>query len=468
MLLDPNKLNEVSPAEVLAAAARGHLGLDHRFIRALTDRRDQAFPAVREFSERNRSGDAVDLTPELIALFRHWKSVEALSFLLDLIKVDPTEIPDEAIEAVVEIGKPALEPLLKFYGQLEESESGEIAFILANLGVKDDRILQLLIDRLEYDLADAALLLTIYGDRKAQPALEVAGSNLGATEVQLKREIKEAIEALDSSNKPGFKAEEIEPFDIWSVYPDEDDLPMDLLTEDERLELLQTASSDEIRAAAAGSFFNLELTFEGRNILLNNAKTDSSPFVRAQAWEALMNSTEELEVITAMLAALRSSDLPVEERGGLMVGLAPEADRNEIRDAILALYETEAGRAKALEAMWRSMHPTFRDYFAKHLEDPDIEIRRGAIWGVGYYGLKSELDKIRKLFEHEELRSDALFAYALAIPTEVSRGRMKSILAKIEKEARGLSGLEEDLIKAALDERLMLAGKEPFFVAQQD
>ena len=243
---------------------------------------------------------------------------------------------------------------------------------------------------------------------------------------------------------------------------------MDLLSEDERLELVKTASSEEIRAAAAGSFFNLELTAEGRNILLAAAKNDSAPAVRAQAWEALMNSTEELEVITAMMTALRNPGLPSQERGGLIVGLAPEADRNEIRDAILALYETTSGRAKALEAMWRSMHPSFRDNFARHLEDPDLEIRRGAIWGVGYYGLKSDLDKIRKRFDHEELRSDALFAYALAIPTEVSRGRMKAILAKIEKEAHGLSDLEEDLIKAALDERLMLAGKEPFFAAQQD
>ena len=114
------------------------------------------------------------------------------------------------------------------------------------------------------------------------------------------------------------------------------------------------------------------------------------------------------------------------------------------------------------------MHPSFRDYFPKHLDDADLETRRGAIWGVGYYGLKSELNRLSKLFDHEELRSDALFAYALAIPSDVSRGRMKGLLARIEKDARGLSDLEEDLVKAALDERLMLAGKEPFFSGQQD
>ncbi len=83
------------------------------------------------------------------------------------------------------------------------------------------------------------------------------------------------------------------------------------------------------------------------------------------------------------------------------------------------------------------------------------------MWGVGYYGLRSELDRLRKFFDDEDLRSDALFAYALAIPAEVSRGRMKGLLARIEKDAHGLSEMEEELVKAALDERLMLAGKEP-------
>lgn len=468
MLLDPQQLQQASPEDVLAAAARGHVALDHRFLHALVDRREQALPAVLAFTERDRSKDVVDLAPELIALFRHWKSPEALPFLVQVVKEDPTEIPDEAVEALVELGKPALEPLLELYGELDEADSGEIAFILANLGVKGDRVLQLLIDRLDYDLADTALLLSVYGDRKAQPALEVAASALGSQDARLKREVQDAIEALDATSSAGSKAEESEPFDIWSLYPQQDDLPMDLLGEDERLDLIRTASSDEVRAAAAGSFFNQELTREGRDTLLKAAQEDKSPQVRAQAWEALMNSTEELEVITAMLKALRDQNLSPIERGGLVVGLAPEADRNEIKQAILDLYETPPGRAKALEAMWRSVNPAFRDYFARHLDDSDIEVRRGAVWGVGYYGLKSELEKLRKLFDNEELRSDALFAYALAVPTELSRGRMKAIVAKIEKEARGLSDLEEDLVKAALDERLMLAGKEPFFAAQQD
>jgi hypothetical protein len=114
------------------------------------------------------------------------------------------------------------------------------------------------------------------------------------------------------------------------------------------------------------------------------------------------------------------------------------------------------------------VHPAFRDYFAKHLNDADLEIRRAAIWGIGYYGIRSELDRLRQLFNDEELRSDALFAYALAIPSEVSRARMKSLFARVEEDAHGLSEMEEELVKTALDERLLLAGKEPVFQPQED
>jgi len=426
---DPTRLAEIPPAEVLEAAAKGHLGLDHRFLHSLIGRPAESLPPVLAFAERDLSREAVDLSPDFIALFRYWKTPDALPFFIRLIRESPEEIPDEVTEALVEIGAPALEPLLALYEELEKSQRSEVAFILANLGVRDDRILKLLRNRGEDDPEDAAFLLEIYED-------------------------------------PNRRRDD-EPFDIWSLYPAEADIPIESLDEDERAELLEHPVAS-VRAAAANTFFNRELSADLRDKLLQVAKHDESATVRARAWEALTSAAEDPEIVDAMLRAMRNPETPVEELAGLLVGLAPEADRNEVRSAMMRLYERPEGRAKALEAMWRSLHPSFREFFSKHLDDPDLEIRRGAVWGVGYYGLRSELDRLRKLFDDEGLRSDALFAYTLALPGDVSRGRMKALLSRIEKDARGLSEAEEELVKAALDERLMLAGKEPVFVQQED
>lgn len=461
MFLDPNRLAEAKPAEVLEAAARGHLGLDRRFLHSLVDRPTESLPAVLHFAERDLRRGAVDLAPEVIALFRHWKTPEAVPFFIRYVSENPQEIPDEVIEAVVDIGQPALQPLVALYESLDKSESDEVAFILANLHIRDPRVLNILLDRLEYDPSDAVFLLGLYGDPAARPSLEKLRSD--ASE-ELRDTISEALEQLAEAPN---RDEHHGNFDIWALYPEQADLPMELLDEDERVELFQHPVPS-MRAGAVASFFNRQLSADLRTKLLGLAKNDPDASVRARAWEALTDATGETEIVEAMLQALRNPELSIEERGGLLVGLAPEADRNEVRAAIVDLYNTSQGRAKALEAMWRSLHPSFREYFSRHLADPDLEIRRGAVWGIGYYGVKSELERVRKLLDDDDLRSDALFAYALAVPAELSRGCMKGLLARVEKDAHGLSEMEEELVKAALDERLMLAGKEAFFSEQRD
>jgi hypothetical protein len=466
LFLDPDKLQEHTPAEILDALSRGHLGPDHRLLRALLDRKEETLKAATVFAERDRSKDKFDIASELIAIFRYFKAPEGIPFYLRYIKEDPENVPDEVVVGLVEQGKQAFEPSLKLYEELEEGESGEVAFILANLRVHDKRILNLLLDRIEFDLSDSALLLGIYGDPAAKAPLEAAAALLEPHEVELKKELQEVIDNL--AKREDSKAElEDEPFDVWDLYPKQEDLPVDSLDEDERVELL-SHSSAEVRASAAHTFFNQQVDPAIREKLLHLAQTDPEPKARASAWESLIDATEHSEVVEAMLAAMRKPDLSVEERGGLMVGLAPETDRNEVRKAITDLYSIPEGRAKALESMWRSVHPGFKDFFAKHLDDKDIEVRRGALWGVGYYGLKSELDKVRQVFDDEDLRSDALFAYTLALPADISRGRMKGLLSRIEKDAKGLTQMEEELVKAALDERLLLAGKEPFFRQEED
>ena len=467
MFLDPTTLNEVKPAELLEAAAQGHIGIDQRLIGSLLARPEESKPALIAFIAGEHDEDPVDLTADVVSLIRYWKFADGIPFLLEHVRNAPDEIPDELIEALVDMGKPVLDPLLKLYSELERADSSEVAFMLASLRIRDERILKVLLERLAFDMSDGLFLLGLYGDPAAAAPIRRALKAAGPQKAELKKEAEEALELLEDAEAATDPEPASEPFDILAQYPEEADLPVELLDEDERVDLL-THPVSSVRAAAATSFFNRELTPALRSKLLTLAKEDESVEVRARAWEALTDATENTEVVETMLKALRNPELPLEERSGLLVGLAPEADRNEVRQAMADLYEQPEGRAKALEAMWRSVHPSFRDYFAKHLDDVDLEVRRGAIWGVGYYGLKSEMEHIRKLFDDEDLRSDALFSYALIVPGELSRGRMKGLLTKVEKDARGLSEMEEQLVKAALDERLMLAGKEPFFSAQED
>jgi len=67
------------------------------------------------------------------------------------------------------------------------------------------------------------------------------------------------------------------------------------------------------------------------------------------------------------------------------------------------------------------------------------------------------------LLKDEDLREDALFAYALAIPGKDSPAFLRSLLKKIETEAGGFSEEEEEIVRTALDERLRAAGKPPIF-----
>jgi hypothetical protein len=163
-----------------------------------------------------------------------------------------------------------------------------------------------------------------------------------------------------------------------------------------------------------------------------------------------------------MAEVLTDRTRTAEERGGAAIGLYMVADEEGVHELIEELYE-EGGvaRAKALEAMWRSLWKPFAKYF-QHLGDADQEIVRHSMRGVGVFGLKEYCDKLEGFFENDDLREDALFAYAMAMPGETSRGRVKGMLRKIDALAE-LSPDETQTVMFALDERLRIKGLKPVF-----
>src|SRR3984957_14255744 len=157
--------------ELLRAAASGRVGVDRRLVQTILDQPD-APNQVLAFSREPREGHRLDLDPLLIDLFRYWKSDAALDFYIDAIRRQPEEIGDDLIQAFLPFGEKVVEPLLALYEELGEEQSGDVAFLLAGLRVRDPRVLQVLLDRLEFDAGDGAFVLGLYGDKAALPALE--------------------------------------------------------------------------------------------------------------------------------------------------------------------------------------------------------------------------------------------------------------------------------------------------------
>ncbi|MGH9594295.1 MAG: SEC-C metal-binding domain-containing protein, partial [Bryobacteraceae bacterium] len=284
-------------------------------------------------------------------------------------------------------------------------------------------------------------------------------------DVELRREIRYALDMLDAP-EPTYQPE---PFDILAEYPERDVPAVEVLSEAERIELLSSPDADA-RAVAAHSFFNIELDPKERAALLALAKSDPDAKVRGRAWASLADATEEGAIRDAMLAVLNDSSREAAERGGAAVGLHGVADREDARRGIEALYEIGgAARAKALEAMWRSLWKPYARFFPPHLDDPDKEIARQALRGAGYFMLTRYIDKIASYFDRDDdmadLRDDALFAYALAMPGETTRGRIRGMLRKVDALAE-LSESEVDLVKYALDERLQIHGFDPVFATE--
>jgi hypothetical protein len=424
--------------ELLHSAAMGRVGVDRRFVRSVLENGDAA--AVLRFANVPQDDHRIDLDPLLIDLFRHYGSPDALEFYLGAIRRAPEDIPDELVQALLPFRDKAIGPLLELYEELGEEQGSDVAFLLAGL----------------------------YGDPAARPALEKMLAEVSEEDSELRREIAHAIEELDAP-EPQYQAEAP---DILADYPERALPAFDLLPEAEILEMFDS-EDPAVRAGAAHSFFNADLNAKSRAALLAAAKSDSDPAVRARSWESLGAVVEEdAAVRDALIAVLNDPSKPVEERGGAAVGLYSIADRDAVRQGIEALYEL-GGRArkKALEAMWRSLWEPYAKYFPPHLDDRDPKILREALRGAGYFQLTRYADKIAQYFDRDEpyadLREDALFAYAMAMPGETTRGRIRGMLRKIDSLA-ALTQSELQLVEFGLDERLRLNGLAPVFSAEQE
>jgi hypothetical protein len=466
VFINPENFQTTPAYDLFVAVGRGLAGFDHRVIHALVDEPARTLPDILRFALEDRSVDRVDLEEELLAIFRHLRAPEALPFYIDFLRKYPEEdVSDEIMSALREIGEPAIGPLLELYEELGEEQAGEVGYILSSFRLRDERILKLLLDRLEYDVLDGMLLLGFYGDPAARPAIEkllagIADEDPSASTIRAEADF--ALGHFDAPHQEAFP----EPESIWSQYPETASPLFSILHDDERIALMDS-SSEDYRAAAVRHFFNRDLEKPLCDRIFQMARQDPSVHVRSRCWETLGSAVDDKSVRAAILEKLNDETAPLEERCGALVGLAFESDDEAVRSRLLEFYARPETRAKALEAMWRSLDRRFAEYVPGHLDDSDPEVKRNAIWCAGYFGMGAEAARLRACFEDEEFRSDALFAYALSVPAELSRGRARGLVRKIEDAAGGLSQDELELVQMALDERLALHGLEPVFAGDE-
>lgn len=463
MFVHPEHYRLTPVYDLLVAASRGHAGVDRRLIRAIVARPDEAVRDLVRFAREEHHDDAVGLDLDVISILRHLGRPEAIAAYIAYARLNPKDIPDSLLHAFREQPEASIGPLVALYDELGE-EAIDIPFVLASLGIRDDRIRDILLRHLEYDATDAVLVIASYGDPSLIPVLEKLREDSG-TEADdlLRREINMAIEAIRTH-----EGSPPEPFDIWAEYPETEPPRFDLLSDEEHVELLGS-SSVEYRLEAAGALFDVTLSEQAREALYQRAKSDPDAGVRAACWAALFGDSDREEIATAMRERLADEKAPLEERSGALIGLAMYMRDPDVRRQAEDFYRRPQARAAAMRAMRLSHDRTLADYFPRHLDDPDPEIRREAVWGVGALGIASRAEELKKFFDDKEgLRDVAIFSYTLATPHETGRAHVPGLCRKVEQQAGGLDEEEQELVKTAIDQRLMLHGYKPVFFPDEE
>ena len=242
---------------------------------------------------------------------------------------------------------------------------------------------------------------------------------------------------------------------------------MEALTESERVSLLD-APDAEYRAAAAGSWVNRDLDDKVQRKLLERArKTTTCRSGRRRGRRSGPLSTMKVFARNCFGHCLTT---PRRRKSVAARCWDWRAMRGMSRfeRSRLSFTRIPTLRVHAMEAMRNSFDRTFAEYFPKHLNDPDPEIKREAIYGVGYLGITDRADELKRFFDDDDYRSDALFAFALSMRAEISRGRIRALFRKIEDIAGGLAEEEVEIVQLALDERLMLHGHNPVFYGESE
>ncbi len=454
----PENFDATPVADLLRAAELARIGFDCRLLKSLVSRRDETIPALVKFSNEIHEDRLLNLEEQCFDLFRYFAAPEAVPFYIRMLRGNPADIPDSLIEAFAEIGAPALEAILDLHASADVEDRGDITFLLAAMRVVDPRVTAILERTLAEDPYEGALCIGLYGDPSLKPAVQAELEKLASGEEEVRRALDTCLKELDQA-----RTEDDQPeFELFDLYPDISTPPFDVLPVDVVKPYLN-CSSAEYRARAADSFCDDSYPDEVRDELLHLAEFDSEPKVCAAALRALGERATEKTTRKLMLDLLANESLAAEVRDGALVGLAIAGNSPEVEARILVCYESEQGRAAALEAMWRTLDPKFKKYFGPNLRSEDHRVRREAIQGVGAFPIPELAIELVPAFNDEDFRDDALFSYALAVPGTLTPKSANKFFDRIEDKAGGMTEAESEAVAIALDRRLEREGYRAHF-----
>jgi hypothetical protein len=75
---------------------------------------------------------------------------------------------------------------------------------------------------------------------------------------------------------------------------------------------------------------------------------------------------------------------------------------------------------------------------------------------------------LEPLFVDEDVRKEALMAYAMASPCPTTRFDLRRLVSRIERMAGGFDEEDQLMVEAGVDLRLAKAGKAPMFAGEED
>ena len=454
----PSQYDSTPPIELLRHAEQGLVGLDQRLIGSLLARPEATLPALATLADAPHPDRLVDLTDQIFDLYRAFNTPEAINFYIALLREDPSDVPDDLVEAFAALGEAAVEPLLELHDSLPPEDAADIVFLLAATGTRHPRVTELLLESLAADPYEGSLSIGLYCDASLRPAVVAALDALPAEAAEERKALQDCIDTLDAAEPRA----PVPPADILPDYPEAASPLFDYLDNKQLIEFLRCPEA-AYRHDAAMSLMDTQYPESILDVVLDVAANDPDEQVRQAAMRALGESTEDgraLKLLSATVADASASD---QLRAAALVGLAQEPSDEAFRNHVMKAFAEPATRAAAVEAMWRSSEEIYIPSFRTALRDADGEVRLQAVRGVGAFPIPTLAIEMVPLFSDEELREDALYAYASAVNAKITPKSVHRLLDEIDKKAGGLLPEEMEIVTEALDRRLDIEGYEPVF-----